>query len=168
MNHLNELFDNPYKYKELRSDVKRALYTFMSDNGIEMFVGFERHEQLESSKETHLYNASFGQRKRLKSSDIEADAQTNDGDQFKIFATVIAVFKEFYKKSHVGGVIIATKDIGTANDNISARKKIYANLIRKMSKGQTVTKDTKEYPNAKIILKPNTKLDRKIPIDRMW
>lgn len=174
MKTLNELFDKPYKYTKKQSDYKSSWYTFMSDNGNEMYVKFQRLEQLNAPRvdrrrpDKSLYNILFGQTKKIAGAKDDVDSQTHEGDQFKIFSTVIKIIQEFYKNPFVGGVLVSTKDLETINDNIAARRKIYFALVKKLSKGQTVTRDIKEYPNGKIILKKGITLNRTKSADQMW
>lgn len=166
MKRLNELFDNPYKYRTLRDDMKYAVYKFDSDNGNEMTVRMAREEMLEpQDKDVHLYNISFTSSANTFGNQ---DDMTHAGDQFRIMATVISIIKKFYKKKGVGGVIVGTKPMETLGDNIAARKKIYFALVKKLSQGQTVTRDIKSYPDSKIILKKGVSLGRNFDPTQMW
>lgn len=136
---LNEVFGDPYKYEytSVGTGIGGYGYKFKTENDT-IFVLFSKLREMHKIKGKNpiLYNMSFNSMD-AKSSNL--DEPTNKGDAFRVFATLIKIVQEFYKKSTVGGIVISSKDTASRS-----RKMIYKRLIKKFGSGQNVEK-VKDY-----------------------
>lgn len=167
---LSESFNNPYDYKKVNIgfgfDVLSYEFKTKNDTIIVRFDKFkkayEKGKKVKKSgppRSPMVYNVSFGS--KYKSLD-DVDDKTNKGDAFRVFATLIKIVQEVYKKDVIAGIAIGIKEANGGFYNPKAREFIYSRLIKKFSSGQVVDKRTMK----KYTIIHKKKYDLFDPVDR--
>ena len=128
--YINESFDKPYQYTGNRSGgaksgtVKYKFYTTEKD---EIEVVFEK---LEWSDDEYSWIVAFNR--------DGSDNVTGEGDAMRIFATVIAILKEFTKKYNPPVIgFSAFKSVDDLANNKGSKKgsreKLYLRMVKKFA-----------------------------------
>ena len=133
---LTEAFDKPYKFKSdgLSKKIGDVKYTFMTEvedglRGDEVDVHFDTdrfpgHDK-EPTEDSH-YTVSFDREGQ--------DGVTGDGDAMRVFATVIAIIKDFVKKRNPKLMgFSAFKDVYASSTapGKGSREKLYARMLQR-------------------------------------
>ena len=100
--YLNEVLNNPYEWKLVRTTIRNIEYRFTTDSGIEYVVGLGRigeDTNLTSTDWDLYFNISQDSLKQLgKDVDSNIFKISGTGDQFRVFATVQDIVKDFIIK----------------------------------------------------------------------
>jgi hypothetical protein len=126
---IDEAFDKPYRYTGGSGGSKSAavLYKFFTTEKDEIVVTFEK---LEWSDEEYTWMVAFDRDGR--------DSVTGEGDAMRIFATVIAILKDFTKKYNppvVGFSAFKSADelVKAKGDKKGSREKLYLRMVKKFA-----------------------------------
>lgn len=127
--YINESFDKPYRYSGGSGGAKSnsVRYKFYTTEKDEIEVVFEK---LEWSDDEYSWIVAFNR--------DGSDGVTGDGDAMRIFATVIAILKEFTKKYNPPVVgFSAFKSVDDLSNNKGSKKgsreKLYLRMIKKFA-----------------------------------
>jgi len=99
--YLNEVLNNPYEWKLVRTTMRNIEYRFTTDSGIVYVVGLGRlgENTKLTSKDWDLYfSISENSMKELGKDDSDTFKISGTGDQFRVFATVQDIVKDFIIK----------------------------------------------------------------------
>lgn len=128
---LNEAFDKPYRYTGGSGGAKSntVKYKFYNPQKDEIEVVFEKLEWSEDG-EDYTWIVSFNR--------DGSDGVTGEGDAMRIFATVIAILKDFtkkYKPPTLGfSAFKSYDDLAKAKgDKKGSREKLYLRMIKKFA-----------------------------------
>ena len=99
--YLNEVLNKPYEWKLVRTSMRNIEYRFTTDSGIEYIVGLGRlgeNPTLTSTDWDLYFSISDTSLKKLDKDDSDMFKISGTGDQFRIFATVQDIVKDFIIK----------------------------------------------------------------------
>ena len=99
--YLNEVLNNPYKWKLVRTTIHTIEYRFTTDSGIDYVVGLSRigvDTKLTSTDWDLYFTISEDSLKQLGKDDSNMFKISGTGDQFRVFATVQDIIKDFIIK----------------------------------------------------------------------
>jgi hypothetical protein len=126
---LNELFDQPYNWQwKIEPDPMDASSqaVFTTHDGKPMHVGFDKHNDVHFVD--FMKNFAFG--------------ATDEGDQFRIFATVMQVISDYVKKADPK--VIAFTAEKNPRTNSSSRIKLYKRMVAKFAQQINMKFDAKD------------------------
>ena len=121
MKTLNELFNSGAKFTEKISFGKRV-YTWNID-GRPFYMRIEKDPMGESWQVVFTGQTASG---------FDTTLATGQGDELKVFATVISIMKKFVKDSKPLSIIFSAKT--------GSRSNLYDRMIKKFATGYTVKK----------------------------
>lgn len=126
--HLEEAFNNPYKFKLHKSG--RDYNSIVElDDGTELLIraDFEYDDPL-------TYQFLFSRDSSF--------SKSGEGDSMRIFATVIAAFEKFVKKEDPDQILFhAAKDNFDGTETPQSREKLYSRLILRFAKKMGYSSD---------------------------
>lgn len=128
---LNELFDKIYDWNWTRRDKDQWAATFNKDKG-EIQLTFSFHPNARRNKP--YWGVAFS--KLLHTGNVRTFDKTNDGDQFRIFGTVLDIMKEFFREVNPNIMVkfSAEKEDEELNTfNLESREKLYTRMIKKFA-----------------------------------
>ena len=133
---LEEAFNRPYKYNLDKKMDHFYIGKFDLPDGGDITVFFERHEW---SEDENTWNIKF-QRTHPKRPHASL-GETGEGDAMRIFATVIAIIKEFVKKEKPQELNFAAHKPEWMDDlphdhpkksaELTSREKLYKRLVKR-------------------------------------
>ena len=129
--YLNEVLNNPYKWKLVRTTTYNIEYRFTTDSGIVYVVGLGRigNRTLTQSKDWDLYfSISEDSLTQLGKDDSNMFKISGTGDQFRVFATVQDIVKDF--------IIKHAPDLIAFSASEPSRRRLYSTFIANFEKSQ--------------------------------
>jgi hypothetical protein len=126
---LNELFDRPYNWQWKHEPDKidgRSQAVFTTHDGKPVSVGFDKHND--------AYDVDFTKNYSFRAND--------EGDQFRIFATVMQVIIDFVKKADPKAVTFTAEK--NTKTNSSSRIKLYKRMVTKFAQKINMKVDIKD------------------------
>lgn len=113
--YITELFDNPFKWKKLPQGGSRdVLYSFVTDGGEKIVVDFGR-----VVADDLMYHLTFDN----AATNIDfAFAPTGKGESARVFATILDIGKDFFKK--------VKPDVVVFTGEKSSRNKLYTRMMK--------------------------------------
>ncbi|MAZ30840.1 MAG: hypothetical protein CMP57_01965 [Flavobacteriales bacterium] len=137
---INEIGDasaKPYKYKLQQKDQYHEYYDFETDLDTKYEVTFDFHEDWTKEGEWTVVNISFG---IIEDGYLNNVVVTNEGDIFRVMATIVDMTKKVIKKNKN---IKSLEFTGSKNrgDNDRRRNNIYMAYIKKHLKAKNVEDD---------------------------
>ena len=117
---IDESFDQPYEYSlsQVGKFAYRGRFLTVDEHVVEVGIRLEYPTE-------DIWEVRFSRNNDL--------SKTNEGDQFKIFASVITIIKEFVDKEHPYGIVFkAEKNVQRAGTPDS-RINLYARLVKKFA-----------------------------------
>ena len=140
---INEIGDasaKPYKYKLQQKNKFREYYDFETDLDTKYEVTFDFYEDMSKEGEWTVVNISFG---IIEDGYLNNVVVTNEGDIFRVMATIVDITKKVLKKNKKIKSLAFT---GSKNrgDNDRRRNNIYMAYIKKHLKAKNVEDDGNE------------------------
>ena len=129
--YLNEVLNNPYEWKLVRTTIHNIEYRFTTDSGIVYVVGLGRlgENTTLTSKDWDLYfSISEDSLKQLGKDDSNMFKITGTGDQFRVFATVQDIVKDFITKKKPNAIEFSASE--------PSRQRLYSTFIANFEKSQ--------------------------------
>jgi len=129
--YLNEVLNKPYEWKLVRTTIYNIEYRFTTDSGIEYNVGLGRlgEDTTLTSKDWDLYfSISENSMKELDKDDDDVFKISGTGDQFRVFATVQDIVKDF--------IIKHAPDLIAFSAAEPSRRRLYSTFTANFKKSQ--------------------------------
>lgn len=129
--YLNEVLNNPYEWKLVRTTIHNIEYRFTTDSGIVYVVGLGRlgEDRTLTSKDWDLYFIiSENSMKELGKDDNNMFKISGTGDQFRVFATVQDIVKDF--------IIKHAPDLIAFSAAEPSRRRLYSTFTSNFEKSQ--------------------------------
>ena len=128
---ISEAFDNPYSYgwEEEGDNVADAwIAKFVTKAGNIIVVTISRESE---DKE---YNVAFYHQKKIGNKTLSTFNKTNEGDEFRIFATVLAIIKDFNEKVHPSRISFEADKVDYLKGEITtSRSRLYERMCRTLA-----------------------------------
>jgi hypothetical protein len=116
---INEAFDRPYKWKKKSNSSDIVKYTFDTSDKRNFVVTMINEEYLGAWEISFVTSGSF--------------APTGEGDQFRIFATVIDCIKDFIKNKDPEAFMFFADAKERKGDAPSSRMKLYDRMVKRFA-----------------------------------
>jgi hypothetical protein len=137
--YLNEVLNNPYEWKLVKTSIKNIEYKFTTELGITYDVGLIRSgdgesltgESLTSSDWDLRFNIEEDSLKKLGKDDRSMYKLSGTGDQFRVFATVQDILKDFIIKQTPDLISFSASSIGEPS-----RRRLYSLFTANFKKSQ--------------------------------
>jgi hypothetical protein len=129
--YLNEVLNNPYKWELVRTSKYNIEYRFTTDSGIVYVVGLGRlgEDKTLTSKDWDLYfSISENSMKELGKDDSDTFKISGTGDQFRVFATVQDIVKDFIIKHDPDLIAFSAAE--------PSRRRLYSTFTANFEKSQ--------------------------------
>jgi len=129
--YLNEVLNNPYEWKLVRTTIHNIEYRFTTDSGIVYVVGLGRLGEATrlTSKDWDLYfSISENNMKELGKDDSDTFKISGTGDQFRVFATVQDIVKDFIIKHDPDLIAFSAAE--------PSRRRLYSTFTANFEKSQ--------------------------------
>jgi len=127
--YLNEVLNNPYKWELVKKSMRNIQYRFTTDSGIEYNVELDR---LGENLDWDLYfSISATSRKELDKDKDDVFKISGTGDQFRVFATVQDIVKDFITKKKPNVI-----EFSAADPTEPSRRRLYSAFTANFEKSQ--------------------------------